>query len=53
VSNGKLAAAVAVPLPDAVARHSDDDAHPGAQAPPPDQADAAAVISAGLPCGFR
>ena len=30
VSNGKLAAAVAVPQPDAVARHSDDDAHPGA-----------------------
>jgi len=29
VSNGKLATA-AVPQPDAVARHSDDDAHPGA-----------------------
>jgi regulator of protease activity HflC (stomatin/prohibitin superfamily) len=35
VSNGKLAAAVAGPQPDAVARHAaDDDAHPGAQAPP-------------------
>jgi regulator of protease activity HflC (stomatin/prohibitin superfamily) len=33
VSNGKLAAA-AVPQPDAAARHSDDDAHSGAQAPP-------------------
>ena len=30
VSNGKLAAAVAVPQPDAVARHNDDDADPGA-----------------------
>jgi regulator of protease activity HflC (stomatin/prohibitin superfamily) len=30
VSNGKLAAAAAVPQPDAVARHSDDDAHSGA-----------------------
>src|SRR5713226_7933412 len=35
VSNGKLAAAAAVPQPDAVARHSDDDAPSGAQAPPP------------------
>jgi SPFH domain / Band 7 family len=35
VSNGKLAAAVAGSQPDAVARHAaDDDAHPGAQAPP-------------------
>ena len=30
VSNGKLVAAAAVPQPDAAARHSDDDAHPGA-----------------------
>jgi hypothetical protein len=30
VSNGKLAAAVAGPQPDAVARHNSDDAHPGA-----------------------
>jgi regulator of protease activity HflC (stomatin/prohibitin superfamily) len=33
VSNGRPAAA-AVPQPDAAARHSDEDAHPGAQAPP-------------------
>ena len=30
VSNGKLVAAAAVPQPDAVAPHSDDNAHPGA-----------------------